>query len=116
MYKYSIETLTAAGYKHYEISNFAKSGFECQHNINYWRNGSFIGVGTGAKSQIVPEERNTIFLGLRLLDGIAIDHFKGFEKEVVELINDGLLMEANGNYKLTRRGLYLGNVVFEKFV
>lgn len=116
MYEYTIETLTAAGYKHYEISNFAKPGFECRHNINYWKNGSFIGIGTGAKSQLVPDPRNTIFLGLRLLDGLEVLHFKGFEKEVEELMRDGLLMAENGNYKLTRRGLYLGNVVFEKFV
>ncbi|MDD5382141.1 MAG: radical SAM family heme chaperone HemW [Candidatus Margulisbacteria bacterium] len=116
MYKYTIETLTAAGYKHYEISNFAKAGFECRHNINYWKNGSFIGIGTGAKSQIIPDERNTIFLGLRLLEGLPVENFAGYEKEVAGLINDGLLERNNGHYKLTRQGLYLGNLVFEKFV
>ena len=40
----------------------------------------------------------------------------GFEKEVDELMKDGLLEEKNGNYRLTRHGLFLGNIVFEKFV
>jgi len=40
--------LGLAGYKHYEISNYAKPGFECRHNINYWDNGDYIGVGCAA--------------------------------------------------------------------
>ncbi len=116
MYEYTIETLTKAGYKHYEISNFAKPGFECQHNINYWKMGKWTGIGTGAKSSPDNDQRNTIFMGLRMLEGLPIDKFKGFEQEVAELIENGLLMQENGNYKLTRKGLYLGNLVFERFV
>ena len=52
MYEYAIETLASAGYKHYEISNFAKPGFECRHNINYWKNGNYIGIGAGAHSHL----------------------------------------------------------------
>ena len=55
-------------------------------------------------------------MGLRLLDGLAQDKFQGFEKEVSELIEDGLLEKHNNNYKLTQKGLYLGNLVFAKFV
>ena len=65
---------------------------------------------------VVTDRRETLFLGLRLLDGLEIDKFSGFEKEVEELIRDGLLMRENNHYKLTRKGLYLGNLVFEKFV
>ena len=147
MYEYTIETLIASGYKHYEISNFAKPGFECRHNINYWLNGNYIGVGAGAHSHIngqrwsnpncieeyiksmfevrssrfkfspgTPDQRETIFLGLRLPEGIPTNKFNSFEKEVSDLIKDGMLEEKNGNYRLTRKGLYLGNLVFEKFV
>ncbi|MDD2772195.1 MAG: radical SAM family heme chaperone HemW [Elusimicrobiales bacterium] len=42
--------LEAAGYVHYEISNFAKPGFECRHNLNYWDNGEYVGVGCAATS------------------------------------------------------------------
>jgi oxygen-independent coproporphyrinogen-3 oxidase len=52
LYQIAIDTLTAAGFEHYEISNFAKPGFRCEHNANYWRNGSYLGLGTGAASYL----------------------------------------------------------------
>ena len=42
--------LKSAGYKHYEISNFAKPGYECQHNLIYWGGGDYIGCGPAAHS------------------------------------------------------------------
>jgi len=48
MYEGAIDRLNSAGFRHYEISNFAKPGFECRHNINYWDRGEYIGVGAGA--------------------------------------------------------------------
>ncbi|MBO7746489.1 oxygen-independent coproporphyrinogen III oxidase [Paenibacillus sp. MWE-103] len=48
MYMLLIERLTGAGYGHYEISNFAKPGFESRHNITYWRNEPYYGLGAGA--------------------------------------------------------------------
>ena len=151
MFEYSIGALTDNGFKHYEISNFAKPGFECKHNIVYWKNENYLGVGAAAHSHVngqrwanpdtiekyllmepeakrlgsnasrnrdvksqVPSE--TIFMGLRLLDGIPSEKFSGFEKELTELIGSGLLMRENSHIKLTRQGLYLANEVFEKFV
>lgn len=52
MYYHAIDALTASGYKHYEISNFARPGFECRHNLNYWDRGQYIGLGAGAHSFI----------------------------------------------------------------
>jgi oxygen-independent coproporphyrinogen-3 oxidase len=43
-------SLAAAGFARYEISNYARPGYECRHNINYWRNGSYLGLGAGAVS------------------------------------------------------------------
>lgn len=163
MYEYAIETLTAIGYKHYEISNFAKSGCECRHNINYWKNGNYIGIGAGAHShyngkrwantdsieeyienkvrvktpvwkigegiwakpqktnnhtgiQTLTQQRESIFMGLRLLEGLKVDKFQGFETEVEELLKDGLLIKNNGHLKLSHQGLFLANLVFEKFI
>lgn len=52
LYEYTIETLAAAGFEHYEISNFARPGCRSQHNINYWRNGPYVSVGPSAAGLI----------------------------------------------------------------
>lgn len=52
MYKTADRYLTDAGYLHYEISNYAKPGCECRHNLNYWYNRSFYGFGMGAASYV----------------------------------------------------------------
>ncbi len=46
------EVLEELGYIHYEISNFAKKGFECRHNLNYWNGGDYLGIGAGAHSLV----------------------------------------------------------------
>ncbi|HSV26322.1 MAG TPA: radical SAM family heme chaperone HemW, partial [Sedimentisphaerales bacterium] len=50
MYETAIDTLAAAGYQQYEISNFARPGFECRHNLKYWANDEYIGIGPAAAS------------------------------------------------------------------
>lgn len=50
MYYHVISEASKAGYKHYEISNFSKPGYECRHNIKYWTDKPYIGVGSGAHS------------------------------------------------------------------
>ena len=50
MFYKGIDTLNEHGYTHYEISNFAKPGFECRHNLNYWDRGEYIGLGASAHS------------------------------------------------------------------
>lgn len=52
MYHIIIETLNENGYNHYEISNFAKEGFECKHNLKYWKNQEYIGIGISAHGYI----------------------------------------------------------------
>lgn len=50
MHRQTIQTLRAMGYERYEISNYAKPGYACKHNLNYWDNGSYLGVGLNAHS------------------------------------------------------------------
>ncbi len=50
MYYKGIDMLKDHGYIHYEISNFAKYGYECRHNLNYWNRGEYLGIGAGAHS------------------------------------------------------------------
>ncbi|NCB41486.1 MAG: radical SAM family heme chaperone HemW [Clostridia bacterium] len=50
MYHFAVERVQAAGYKHYEISNAAKPGFECRHNIKYWTMQEYMGLGVSAHS------------------------------------------------------------------
>jgi len=52
MYLAAHELLPAAGYEHYEISNYAKLGYQAAHNLTYWHNQSFYGLGMGATSYI----------------------------------------------------------------
>ena len=50
MYKISLEMMDAAGYRQYEISNAAKPGYECRHNLRYWSMGEYMGLGPSAHS------------------------------------------------------------------
>ena len=50
MYEWTVSYLQTQGYVHYEIANFAQSGFECRHNLAYWQGEEYIGLGPGAVS------------------------------------------------------------------
>lgn len=52
MYDYMTETLPARGYARYEISNFAQPGFESRHNLSYWQNVPYLGLGAAAHSYL----------------------------------------------------------------
>jgi oxygen-independent coproporphyrinogen-3 oxidase len=53
------ETLERAGYEHYETSAFARPGRRCQHNLNYWEFGDYLGIGAGAHGKISFADRIT---------------------------------------------------------
>lgn len=104
MYEYIIEMLTSKGYSHYEVSNFGKIGYESKHNMTYWDNAEYYGIGAGASGYLdgiryknhgpvhhylreenkrVNEEILTrkqrieeeMFLGLRKKNGVSIERF-----------------------------------------
>ena len=157
MFEYIISEMERNGFEHYEISNFTKPGFESRHNLMYWDNVEYYGVGAGAsgyldgiryrnrgpiqhylkgvsegnarlseevlsKKEMMEEE---LFLGLRKKKGVSIGKFEqkfgtSFEKRygqiVQELQSDGLLKENNGFIQMTKKGLFLGDTVAEKFI
>lgn len=79
MYEYTINYLKSHGYNQYEISNYAKKGFECKHNILYWKCENYVGLGTSASGFLdktrynnlceLEEYENIIHTGKNLLIG-----------------------------------------------
>lgn len=55
MWDYNLAVLPGMGYHQYEISNFAKTGYACEHNQLYWRQENYLGLGLGAVSWVRPE-------------------------------------------------------------
>jgi len=157
MFEYIISELEKNGFEHYEISNFTKSGFESRHNLMYWDNAEYYGVGAGAsgylngvryrnrgpiqhylkavsegnarlseetltKEEMMEEE---LFLGLRKKSGVSIARFEekfgvSFEERygqiVRELCNQGLLVPDDEVVRMTKKGLFLGDTVAERFI
>ena len=129
MYKYIENKLTNKGYIHYEVSNYAKSGYQSIHNKNYWYNGFYYGFGLGAVSyldnnrisntknmkkyingeyiedkeyeDINRRKENDLILGFRLINGINI-------KEFNIKYNDDLL-----NKEVIRELIELGYLVID---
>ena len=157
MFEYIISELEANGFEHYEISNFTKPGFESRHNLMYWDNAEYFGVGAGAsgylngvryrnrgpnqhylkavaegnarlseevltKDEMMEEE---LFLGLRKKSGVSIARFEekfglSFEDRygqiVRELCEQGLLVPDDKVIRMTKKGLFLGDTVAERFI
>ncbi|HOP99686.1 MAG TPA: radical SAM family heme chaperone HemW [Acetivibrio clariflavus] len=61
MYSFCKDFLLKKGYRHYEISNFAKPGFACRHNLIYWKAEEYVGFGTGAHSYFKSARFNNIY-------------------------------------------------------
>lgn len=77
MYRLTQKTLTQAGYHHYEVSNYAKAGYQCRHNRFYWENQPYYGFGMGAASYVAgtrytrPKTRREYYAWLN--SGVPID-------------------------------------------
>ncbi|MCP4649096.1 MAG: radical SAM family heme chaperone HemW [PVC group bacterium] len=85
MYKRGIEKLKKAGYRHYEISSFAKEGKESKHNLVYWENKEYLGIGAGAYSYL----KGTRFRRHKsintYLEEAAKTDFKGYDQENLDI-------------------------------
>ena len=153
MYYTLIDCLEAAGYEHYEISNFAKPGYRSRHNSSYWHDVPYIGLGAAAHSydgtcrswnvadirQYIsatergerPAEYETldddtryndrITVALRTSDGLDLTtlsekHRHYCLKESERYISDGLLRIEGNRLMLTRKGLFVSDMVMSSLV
>lgn len=158
MYGLLMKRMEEAGKRQYEISNFSQVGSESLHNLIYWNNESYAGIGAGAhgylngtrysnvgplkryinllqegqlpilQSHEVPKKEKIeeeLFLGLRKIDGVSSIHFKEkfnmdllsiFGAKIEKLTEQGLLEWSKDSLKLTQKGKYLGNEVFQEFL
>ena len=153
MYELLIEKLTAAGYEHYEISNFARPGFRSRHNSSYWHDIPYIGLGAAAhsydghcrswnvsdirqyidtvneghipcESEILDDDthyNDRIATALRTSDGLDLttlsDHHRRYcLQEAQPFIRDGLLRQRGNCLVLTRRGLFVSDMVMSALV
>ena len=85
IYKATQDVLKQAGYRQYEISNFAQPGYACRHNIGYWTRENYLGLGLGASSLV----ENVRYTNTRQLYeyGEFCDHLQ--EKSPAEFLKDG---------------------------
>jgi oxygen-independent coproporphyrinogen-3 oxidase len=143
-YEFAVERLAALGIARYEISNFARPGFESRHNLKYWKLEPYAGFGADAHSfdgalrrqnpesveeylastsprgagepGDLPHER--FFVGLRLMAGIrpSAEEWSRFEQPIHRFMASGLLETEDGMLRLTSRGVLLSNEVFQEFL
>lgn len=94
MYLLLMERMQAAGYKQYEISNFAKPGFESRHNMTYWRNEDYYGLGAGAHGYI-GRQRHVNIKGVNPYNEAAkqgLPRLESFEVSREEAMEDFLMV------------------------
>lgn len=72
IYEQGQKKLAALGYVQYEISAYAKPGYQCRHNLNYWQFGDYLGIGCGAHGKVTLPAEN------RILRTVKIKHPKGY--------------------------------------
>lgn len=144
LYETAVDRLAALGIPRYEISNFARPGFESLHNLKYWRREPYVGFGSDAHSfdgmfraythespeayvterpfegdrqlAIAAEER--LFLGLRLDEGVLLsEEDRELHRDAIHRhVATGLLAWRNERLVLTRQGVLLSNEVFQDFL
>lgn len=143
MYDHIRARLRSADFEHYEISNFAKPGFECRHNLLYWTGGEYIGCGPAAHSHwksvrwanvsdvddwserefeetLDPgaKEHETLVMGLRLLRGVKVpSSVWKTQEEVFQCLEKQGLLEIDGRcVRLTENALFVSDAVFAELV
>lgn len=131
MYLQTVERLGQLGFAQYEISNFARPGYESRHNLKYWLLEPYLGLGPSAHSLwngrrfyfdrdwIWQDEgpggdrEEQILLGLRLNRGIPEDWLT---RDPASYIAGGFMRRANGRISLTPRGMLVSNTILAELL
>lgn len=131
MYLQTVERLGKLGFAQYEISNFARPGYESRHNLKYWLLEPYLGLGPSAHSLwngrrfyfdrdwIWQDEgpggdrEEQILLGLRLNRGISEDWLT---RDPAPYIAGGFMRRANGRISLTPRGMLVSNTILAELL
>ena len=131
MYLQTVERLGQLGFAQYEISNFARPGYESRHNLKYWLLEPYLGLGPSAHSLwngrrfyfdrdwIWQDEgpggdrEEQILLGLRLNRGIPEDWLT---HDPAPYIAGGFMRRANGHISLTPRGMLVSNTILAELL
>ena len=145
MYYDTKRILQARGYERYEISNYARPGHACRHNLGYWERVDYKGFGLGAASlldnvrtsnesdlrtylqghfagerEVLTEQairEEYFFLGLRKMDGVDPGEYRmHYEKVLDSLQMQQLLEEKDGKIQLTEKGIDVSNYVLAQFL
>lgn len=142
LYLQAVEELEQAGFLQYEISNFAKAGFESRHNLKYWRLEEYLGIGAAAhsfmsgkrfyyprdiayfteKKQPLPDgtggdRQEKIMLGLRLKEGIENKLLSESAKAQLPFLTEqGLISCTAERTALTPRGCLLSNAIIAALI
>lgn len=131
MYLQTVERLGQLGFAQYEISNFARPGYESRHNLKYWLLEPYLGLGPSAHSlwngrrfyfdrdwnwqDEGPggDREEQILLGLRLNRGIPADWLT---RDPAPYIAGGFMRRANGRISLTPRGMLVSNTILAELL
>ena len=144
LYETAVARLASLGIFRYEVSNFARPGWESKHNLKYWRLEPYVGFGSDAHSfdgerrwwnveapaeyvacdtpRIDSVEANLdeekFFVGLRLAEGIrpSPEEWIRCRLPITQFLSDGLLQRQGDTLRLTDRGVLLSNEVFQEFI
>src|SRR5947209_1825793 len=88
MYEYADERLQAAGYENYEISNWALPGHQCRHNLTYWHNLPYLGMGAGAYSSFGGRRFSNVLAPLEYIRLLKARLRPEAESETIELVQE----------------------------
>jgi putative oxygen-independent coproporphyrinogen III oxidase len=98
MYRLAREMLTASGYEHYEISNYAQPGYQCRHNRVYWENRAYYGLGMGAASYVQ---------GVRLTRPRKTQEYYQWVRELSDRNSRNLLGESQQDFPMSENEVLL---------